>query len=159
MLPCHIGHWWSLEHEDIKGRICSYTCIHMHAHVFYTGRRVRNPRNLVADCLYVEWRMFMSWVYFYVFVTGPKFTCPMLWKAETQNIRIWSREKFIDREITNGNDARPSGASNPSTECTELSLGFFSVEEGARGGARVMDDRWHLGVSRVWGRLYAGCWP
>lgn len=33
--------------------------------------------------------------------TGPKSVCPMLGKAKTQNIRVWSKERFTDRKGTN----------------------------------------------------------
>lgn len=40
--------------------------------------------------------------------------CPMIQKAEIQNIRVWSKEMFIDQEGTNQEDGSLNGASNSS---------------------------------------------
>lgn len=41
------------------------------------------------------------------YVTETKFCVPE--KANTQNIGVWSKEKFIDQERTSRRDMRPNG--------------------------------------------------
>ena len=52
------------------------------------------------------------------FVTSPKSVCLMLQKAKTQNIKLWSKERFVDQEDTNQEDRKLSGASHPSSKST-----------------------------------------
>lgn len=40
--------------------------------------------------------------------------CPMIQKAKTQNIRVCSKERFIDQEGIDQEDGSLNGASNPS---------------------------------------------
>lgn len=46
-------------------------------------------------------------------VIGPKSMCCKLQKVKTQNIRVWSKERFIDRAGADREDGNPSGSSNP----------------------------------------------
>ena len=45
-----------------------------------------------------------------------------LWKAKTQNIWVWSKERFIGWEGINQEDGRLSGTSNSSLKSTEFRL-------------------------------------
>lgn len=58
-------------------------------------------------------------------ITGPKSMCLTLLKAKTQNIRVWSKDRFIDREGTNQEDGSLISTSNPSSQSTEFRLLFY----------------------------------
>ena len=45
-------------------------------------------------------------------VIEPMSLCPTLQKAKTQNVRVWSKERFIDGEGANPEFEDPSNASN-----------------------------------------------
>lgn len=46
---------------------------------------------------------------------APDFSvCPTLWKVNTQNVRVWSKKRFIDRECTSWEKGSLRNTSNPS---------------------------------------------
>lgn len=52
----------------------------------------------------------------------PKVHVLILWMATAENVRIWSKERLIDREGANREDGRLEGASNPSSKSTAFRL-------------------------------------
>lgn len=74
---------------------------------------------------------------------------PIVWKAKTQNIRVWSKEKFIYQEGASQEDGRPKGVSN------SLFKG-----EGVRGNrcVEVLGGRVIIGRLWNWAIYTKGAW-
>lgn len=65
--------------------------------------------------------------------------CPMLQKAKTQKVRVWSKEKFIDWECANREDGSPSDSS--SLKSIEFSL-YLCQGKREMGGAVLWNSCW-----------------
>ena len=58
----------------------------------------------------------------------------MLQKVKTQNVRVWSKGRFIGGGGADGEDGRLNVILNPSSQSTEALTGFFYVK--GRGNGR-----------------------
>lgn len=67
----------------------------------------------------------------------------MLGKAKAQNVRVWSKKRFTDRE-----EGSPSSFSSPSSESTEFRLFFYVKGRGSGRGKRWLITCRHLDASR-----------
>ena len=60
---------------------------------------------LVTSIFWLVWIMLLqTLVYKYLFETEPKSLCPILQKAKTQHVWVWSKEKFIEKTPTKMGD-------------------------------------------------------
>ena len=78
----------------------------------------------------------IQWEFSNYSVTDPKSVCLNFQQAKTQNVRVWSKKRFIDLEVANTEDERPGGP-----------------QKGVKGKGKwerqeVTEDHRHPGTSR-----------
>lgn len=69
---------------------------------------------------------------------------PNALKAKTQNVRVWSKERFVNKEGTNREDGRLSGAPNPSYCRTRLRV--YKGLGGTGMGQFTIGGPWRLAI-------------